>query len=113
MQRIADELVYLNGSDQRLPQLIKDSYTDAVFDAYEMSDIIELARTLNFKNSKVIIKGKNIVESEQFGIAGADDDTVYREKHLKTKYRRVAKPDLEIKSSFEFKLPEKNQLIPD
>ena len=48
MQRIADELVYLNGSDQRLPQLIKDSYTDAVFDAYEMDDIIELARTLNF-----------------------------------------------------------------
>ena len=58
------------------------------------------------------MKGKNIDDNKLFDVKDEGNVAVLKEKHLKTKYRVFQKPNLEMKSKYDFLLPEKNQLIP-
>lgn len=73
-----------------------------------MEEILELLGMLSFDNAKVVISGKNVIDS---GIFSKPTGEAQKEKYMGTKFRNFAKPRLEIEA-VELVIPRQNPLIP-
>ena len=61
---LADELVQLASHPERLPKLIKDTYSESMFDSYNLQQVVDTMKLLTYQNAKIVIRSKNIFELE-------------------------------------------------
>ena len=91
VQAIADELVLLGNETERYSHIILDTYEEAFYGSYDLTEIVSLLEEVTYDNAKIVISGKDILSSDIFDPETAQSEVV-KEQYMKTKYQKFPKP---------------------
>ena len=75
---------------------MKDTYEEQIIDEIEVSYILEKLRAMTLDKCKIVINGKNLLESEKMKDSVGNKTKI--ESWFKTKYAVVKKDEKTIKS---------------
>ena len=78
-------MALLGLTPERYSHLLLDTYEETIYESYDLAEIISLLEQVNFENAKIVISGKDLLESEIIEKESVLSD-VLKEKYMKTKY---------------------------
>ena len=78
-------MALLGRTPERYSNLLQDTYEETIYESYDLAEIISLLEQVNFENAKIVISGKDLLESEILEKESVLSD-VLKEKYMKTKY---------------------------
>ena len=66
VEAIADEMALLGRCPERYKKLLMDTYEETLFENIDLDQIQGLLDYITYENAKIMISGKNILESDLF-----------------------------------------------